>query len=288
MRYCRFQGDEAQPWYGVLGQRSRDTGAGNPPVEPREEWIERLMSPPEEDAHGRLAAMDKPTTRTFQPCRLADVRLLPPVTPGKIICVGRNYRDHAAELGNPVPQEPMLFFKPPSSLLAPDGVIEVPAWAGRVDFEGELGIVLGRRARHIGADEDVAPYIRGYTLVNDVSARALQQRDGQWARAKGMDTFCPVGPWISDEIAAGELPLQTRQNGVLRQDGTTRDLIFSIARLLRFISAAMTLEPGDLVATGTPAGVGPLAEGDIIEISAPGLGVLRNSVRVLPTLDGAE
>ncbi len=232
------------------------------------------MQPPEEEP---LAIPDA----GFVPKRFTDVELLPPVRPGKIVCVGRNYRDHAAELGNPVPAEPMLFFKPSSSLLAPGGLIEIPAWAGRVDFEGELALVIGQRLRHLGADEDPSPYIRGYTLLNDVSARELQKRDGQWARAKGMDTFCPVGPWVSDELLhQGDLTLETRQNGILRQSGTTRDLIFPIAVVLRAISAGMTLEPGDLVATGTPAGVAAMADGDEIAIHAEGLGTLQNRVRV--------
>lgn len=267
MRYCRFEDENGRARYGFLREQAGEL------------WIDAPMGAPEEDLRARLEERDREAA-AFRATPLREVRLLAPVTPGKIVCVGRNYREHAAELGNALPSEPMLFFKPPTAILAPEGVIKLPAWAGRVDYEGELAVVIGRHARHIGGD--VGPYIRGYTLLNDVSARELQKRDGQWARAKGMDTFCPIGPWVSDELPApGEISLVTRQNGVLRQDGNTRDLIFSIPELLRFISSAMTLEPGDVIATGTPKGVGPLGAGDSIEVEAAGLGVLRNRVQVL-------
>jgi 2-keto-4-pentenoate hydratase/2-oxohepta-3-ene-1,7-dioic acid hydratase in catechol pathway len=209
---------------------------------------------------------------------LSLVQLLPPVTPSKIICVGRNYRDHAKELGNEVPAEPLLFFKPPSSLLAPCGIIRMPAASSRVDFEGELALVIARRVRNL-KEEEWRTAVRGYTLANDITARDLQKKDGQWTRAKGFDTFCPVGPIVSDEVdpEAG-LTIETRVNGELRQQGTTLDFIFSIPRLLAYISSAITLEAGDLVLTGTPSGVGPLKGGDRVEVSIPGLGVLANTV----------
>jgi 2-keto-4-pentenoate hydratase/2-oxohepta-3-ene-1,7-dioic acid hydratase in catechol pathway len=203
--------------------------------------------------------------------------LLAPVTPSKIVCVGRNYRDHVKEMGSELPAEPLLFFKPVSALNRPGGVVRMPAVSARVDFEGELVVVIGRRIRNL-KEEQWRLAVRGYTLADDVTARDLQNKDGQWTRAKGFDTFCPVGPVVSDELdpQAG-LTLETRVNGELRQQGSTLDFIFPIPKLLAYITAAMTLEAGDLVLTGTPAGVGPLKAGDKVEISIPGLGVLANS-----------
>jgi len=207
--------------------------------------------------------------------------VLPPVVPSKIVCIGRNYREHAAELGNEVPKEPLLFLKTPSSLIAHKQPIHIPAISQRVDFEGELAIVIGKRCSKIGAEEDVRQYIRGYTIVNDVTARDLQKSDGQWSRAKGFDTFCPTGPFVTDEIDpdAG-ISVQTRLNGELRQDGNTRDLIFPIDFLLRHITAAITLYPGDLIPTGTPSGVGPMQPGDTVEITIDGMETLSNPVIV--------
>lgn len=241
-------------------------------------WAAAPMQPPEED-RGAAAPPAQ-----FEPQPLRELQLLAPVAPSKILCIGRNYRDHAAELGNEVPKEPLLFLKPPSSLLAPGGEIEMPALSKRVDYEGELGIVIGRRCRNLGSDEDVRRYIRGYTIVNDVTARDLQKSDGQWTRGKGFDTFCPVGPVVSDEIdpVGGEpVTVITRLNGTMKQKGCTRDLIFPIADLLRYITAAMTLEPGDLIPTGTPSGVGPVSAGDRIEITIDGLGRLENTFKAL-------
>lgn len=212
----------------------------------------------------------------WKPMRMSEAELLAPVEPTKIVCVGRNYRDHAKELGNEIPKEPLLFFKPVSALLETGGVVRMPAVAERVDFEGELALVIGKRARKIAA-ADWREYVRGYTLANDVSARDLQKKDGQWTRAKGFDTFCPVGPLVTDEIDPENVTLETRVNGELRQKGQTRDFIFSIGELLAYITAAMTLEPGDLVLTGTPAGVGPLQAGDVVEVSVAGVGTLSNA-----------
>jgi len=202
------------------------------------------------------------------------------VNPSKIVCVGRNYREHAAELGNEVPAEPLLFLKAPSALLAPGEAIRIPELSQRVDFEGEIAIVIGERCFKIGMDEDPRDYIRGYTIANDVTARDLQKKDGQWSRAKGFDTFCPVGPVVTDEVdpAAG-LSVATHLNGELRQDGNTRDLIFSIDSLLRYITAAMTLYPGDLILTGTPAGVAAMKPGDVVAVTVEGIGTLTNPVK---------
>jgi 2-keto-4-pentenoate hydratase/2-oxohepta-3-ene-1,7-dioic acid hydratase in catechol pathway len=238
-------------------------------------WAAGPILPPEEDpmpsAH--------PAVR-FRPAPLDDLPLCAPVRPSKIVCVGRNYRDHATELGNEVPKEPLLFLKPPSSLLAPGGTVILPALSKRVDFEGELAIVIGKRCRNIGPDEDVRKYIRGYTLVNDVTARDIQKADGQWTRGKGWDTFCPAGPVVSDEIDPVTTPVTvtTRLNGELKQTGSTADFIFDIPILLRYITAFTTLYPGDLIPTGTPAGVGPMQAGDVVEVAIEGLGVLRNTL----------
>src|SRR6476661_2321644 len=263
MKYCRFQLDN-QPLYGLVESVSG------------QEQITRIFLHPPQDASGDLE--DVPT-RKMEHLALAEAVLLPPVSSSKIVCVGRNYREHAAELGNEVPAEPLIFFKPPSSLLAPGAQVRRPRIAERVDHEGELGVVIAKKCYQLADDEDVRPYVLGYTCVNDVTARDLQKKDGQWTRAKGFDTFCPLGPWVSDEVdpAAG-LTLETRVNGELRQHGSTADFIFSIPQLLAYITAAITLEPGDLVLTGTPSGVGPFASGDRVAVAAPGLGVLVNSV----------
>jgi len=223
-------------------------------------------------------------TQSFAPISLAQLereqRLLVPVTPSKIVCVGRNYRDHAAELGNDVPTEPLLFLKPPSSLLPAGGTVERPAISKRVDFEGELAIIIGKQARRLDDDADVAPYIHGYTCLNDVTARDIQKSDPQWTRGKGFDSFCPVGPIVSNEIdpLSENVSLVTRLNGEVKQRGETRDFIFGIPQLIRYISQCMTLEPGDLIATGTPAGVGPMQAGDICEVEITGLAILRNPI----------
>jgi len=274
MKYCRFL-FENQTHYGRIEDR-----AGEP-------WIVDLIDAPEEDLafhleRARAAAQRKvaadPAGFDFEPMPLNAAQLLAPVTPSKILCVGRNYRDHAKELGNEVPAEPLLFFKPPSSLLAPGAVVRMPAASQRVDFEGELALVIGKRTSRFKTGGDWRSCVRGYTLANDVTARDLQKKEGQWTRAKGWDTFCPVGPCVSSEIdpAAG-VTLETRVNGELRQHGSTADFIFSIPQLLEYITQAITLEPGDLLLTGTPAGVGPLSAGDRVEIAVPGLGVLTNT-----------
>ena len=201
------------------------------------------------------------------------------LSPTKIVCIGRNYAAHAKELGNEVPERPMLFFKPPSALISNGDAIVLPRASSRVEYEGEIGVVIGRRLRRAAVAEAEAA-IRGFTCVNDVTARDLQKTDGQWARAKGFDTFCPNGPRIAEGLDWRSLGVITRVNGEERQRGRTSEMHFAIPELLAYISGVMTLEPGDLVATGTPAGVGPLADGDVVEIEIPGVGVLSNPVRM--------
>jgi len=200
--------------------------------------------------------------------------------PGKIVCVGRNYSAHAKELGNAVPERPLLFLKPPSAVIGPGATIVLPRASARVEHEGEVGVVIGARLHR--ADETTARHaIRGIVCVNDVTARDLQQLDGQWTRAKGFDTFCPIGPRVMElphDAALDQLEVICRVNGEERQHGFTRDMAFSITALLSYISAIMTLEPGDLVATGTPEGVGPLVAGDVVDVEIPGVGVLSNPV----------
>jgi 2-keto-4-pentenoate hydratase/2-oxohepta-3-ene-1,7-dioic acid hydratase in catechol pathway len=210
---------------------------------------------------------------------LARVRLLPCVSPSKIVCVGRNYPEHAREFGNAVPAEPLIFLKPPSSLNAHRAPVLYPALSSRVDYEGELGLVIGRRARHIKAGE-WAGYVAGYTVVNDVTARDLQKKDLQWTRGKGFDTFCPAGPWwvLREELALDQLRVITRLNGAVVQDAPVRDMIFSIGAILAYVTAFMTLEPGDLIATGTPPGVGPMQPGDTVEVEIPSLATLVNPI----------
>ena len=199
--------------------------------------------------------------------------------PGKIIGIGRNYRDHAAELGNTVPAKPLLFFKPPTAVIENGAAIVLPPESQQVDFEGEIGVVIGRSLRR-AMEADARAAIAGITCVNDVTARDLQRTEEQWTRAKGFDTFCPVGPRVVavDPRRFDELEVFCRVNGTERQHGRAPDMVFSIVALVSFVSNVMTLEPGDLIATGTPAGVGPLAPGDVVEVEIPGVGVLRNPV----------
>ena len=205
------------------------------------------------------------------------VNPLPLPKPSKIVCVGRNYAEHAKELGNEVPKAPLLFFKPTSALVGVGAPIVLPQASQQVEFEGEIGVVIGRALRRV--DEGTAERgIRGFICANDVSARDLQKSDGQWARAKGFDSFCPVGPRVVEGLDWRDLQVITRVNGVERQRGTTREMVFSIPRLLAYISDIMTLEAGDLVLTGTPAGVGPMKPGDVVEVEIPGVGILSNPV----------
>jgi 2-keto-4-pentenoate hydratase/2-oxohepta-3-ene-1,7-dioic acid hydratase in catechol pathway len=263
MRYCRFQFN-GQPQYGLV-----ESVAG------REAIVRILLTAPEE-ADGDTESL---RTRRIEAIPLEEASLLPPVRPSKIVCVGRNYREHAAELGHDVPTEPLIFLKATSSLLPPGGVVRRPKISERVDYEGELGVVVGKTCYQPAADADIRQFILGYTCVNDVTARDLQNKDGQWSRAKGFDTFCPAGPLVTDEIDpwAG-VGVQTQVNGQVKQDGNTRDFLFNLDLVIRHIAQAMTLFPGDLISTGTPAGVGPIVARDVVEVSVAGVGTLRNTV----------
>ena len=210
--------------------------------------------------------------------RLADVRLLAPCQPTKVVAVGLNYRDHARELSMPVPEEPILFLKPPTSVIGPGETIIRPGMSSQVDHEAELGIVIRDRTSRI-EDREARQHILGYTCANDVTARDLQKRDGQWTRAKSFDTFCPVGPWIETDLAPDDLLVESYLNGARKQSSRTSQFIFGIDRLVSFISHVMTLEPGDLIITGTPAGIGPMQVGDEIEVRIEGIGSLTNTVQ---------
>ncbi len=207
----------------------------------------------------------------------ADVELLSPVVPGKIIGIGRNYADHARELGNDAPAEPLIFLKASSTLNHPDAVIELPSISQRVDFEGELAVVIGRKARHVTRD-DWKSVVFGYCCSNDVTARDLQKKDGQFTRGKSFDSFCPIGPFIETELDVTDLALRTSVNGEVHQNGRTSDMIFAVPQLIEYITAVMTLFPGDIILTGTPAGVGPLVPGDEVVVEIEHLGSLRNRV----------
>lgn len=213
--------------------------------------------------------------------RLEDARLLAPVEPSKIVCVGRNYKEHAAELGNAMPTEPLLFLKAPSAIVGHGDAIELPGQSERVEHEGELAVVIGRKCRNVSEDEDPLAYVLGYTCVNDVTARDLQRKDVQFTRAKSFDTFCPVGPYFVTGLDPADLRVETRVNGEVRQSGRTSAMAFPVPFLIRYISNVMTLNPGDLIATGTPAGVGPLLDGDTVEVEVEGVGTLRNQVKSL-------
>lgn len=263
MRYCRFHLN-GQDHYGLVE-----------PVAGRDSIVRILLTPPEE-ADGDMESL---RTRRIDPIPLDEAALQVPVRPSKIVCIGRNYREHAAELGHDVPKEPLIFLKATSALLPPRGTIRRPKISERVDHEGELGIVIGRTCYQPPPDADIRQYILGYTCVNDVTARDLQNKDGQWSRAKGFDTFCPVGPIVTDEIDPWTgVGVETRVNSQVRQQGNTRDLIFTLDVVIRHIAQAMTLFPGDLIPSGTPSGVGPLAAGDTVEVSVEGIGTLKNAV----------
>ena len=262
MKYCLFN-HNGSPQYGLV-----ESVAGR-------ETITRVFL---EGAGSSLPDEDSRTEKIAH-AALDEARLLAPVSPSKIICVGRNYADHAKELGNEVPSKLLIFEKPVSTLLAPGEVVVRPGLSQRVDHEAELGVIIGRRCRRLADDEDVRPYIHGYTCVNDVTARDLQKVDDQWTRAKGFDTFCPVGPVIVDELDpwAG-VQVECRVNDQVRQHASTTDFIFSLDKVIRYIASVMTLLPGDLIATGTPAGVSALNAGDTVEVEVEGVGILRNAV----------
>ena len=250
MRFIRFQTPSVSPSYG---------------------WV----------IGGRVGAIEGSPFGEFRRSEaelpLESVHLLAPVLPGKIICVGRNFVAHAKEHGADIPEVPLLFFKPPSSVIGPGEIIMLPPQSQHVEHEAELAVVIGKRGRWIPTEE-AANYVLGYTIANDVTARDLQRRDGQWTRAKGFDTFCPLGPWIETEFDASDALISCHVNGEMRQMGSTRDMVFHVRQLIAFASSVMTLEPGDCLLTGTPSGVGPLAPGDLVEVTIEGLGTLRNSV----------
>lgn len=253
MKFCRFlaRDSAAAPSYGLVENHTVHAIDGVP-------WGE----------WSKLA-------RKFS---LSEVRLLAPVEPTKIVCIGRNYAAHAAELGNEVPTEPLMFLKPPSSLSSPEDPIVLTKFSQRVEHESELGVVIGRRCSHLSESDDALSCVLGYTCLNDVTARDLQKTDVQFTRAKGFDTFCPVGPYIETDLNPANVLVECFVNGERRQSSDTSLMIYSPAFLVRWISRMMTLLPGDLIATGTPAGVGPLVAGDIVEVHVAGIGVLRNPV----------
>jgi 2-keto-4-pentenoate hydratase/2-oxohepta-3-ene-1,7-dioic acid hydratase in catechol pathway len=273
MRLCRFRLNNG-PRYGLIeniGGEDRITHSlPGPQLHTNEEGVaNRIVLPVEGEA--------KELPRAW---RIDEVTLLTPLPLlSKIVCVGRNYREHAKELGNEVPAEPLIFLKPPSAVIAPGANIVRPKLSQNVHFEGELGVVIGKVCHKLPASVDVRDYILGYTCVNDVTARDLQKKDGQWSRAKGFDTFCPVGPAIAVGLDPWKgLKVQTRVNSEIKQDGTTSDFIFPLDVVIRYIAEVMTLLPGDVIATGTPAGVGPLVAGDTVEVTVEGVGTLRNPV----------
>ena len=255
MKFCRFLAPDtpsAAPRYGIIDNKNvRAITAA-----PWTEWSESDKSWP-----------------------TSSVRFQAPVEPSKIVCIGRNYAAHAAELGNEVPKEPLMFLKPPSSIIGPGEPIVLPVVSQRVEHEGELAIVIARRCSHLRDSDDPFSYVLGYTCLNDVTARDIQKADVQFTRGKGFDTFCPVGPHIETELDPANTLVETRVNNVLRQSGNTSLMIYPCAFLIRWISRMMTLLPGDVIATGTPAGVGPLIAGDTVDVSASGIGVLRNPVQ---------
>lgn len=279
MKFCRFQPlDFSVEEVAVRGERE---------VHPRpragiiegEEIYE--LSAEVDEILGALAGLGSQPPpalpRTGNQWSVGEVKFLPPSNPSKIVCVGRNYAEHAKELGNETPKEPLIFLKPPSAVIAPEDPIVLPAISQRVDYEGELAVVIGRRCRNLGAAEGAPSYIAGYTCLNDVTARDLQKRDGQWTRGKGFDTFCPFGPVLETSLDP-RATVETLVNGMSKQRACLAEMIFSLDVIIRYIAQVMTLEPGDVIATGTPAGVGPLARGDVAEVSVSGIGILRNSV----------
>jgi 2-keto-4-pentenoate hydratase/2-oxohepta-3-ene-1,7-dioic acid hydratase in catechol pathway len=258
MKFCRFlpldsfsASDSEQALYGVLEGDSINEISGLP-------W--------------------NGWSRGSRKWRRADVRLVAPVQPSKIVCIGRNYAAHAAELGNEVPTEPLMFLKPPSSLIGPDQAVVITPYSDRIEHEGELAVVIGKRCSHLRDTDDALARVLGYSCLNDVTARDVQKRDVQFTRAKGFDTFCAVGPHIETDLDPTNVLVETHVNGVRRQSGNTSLMTYPCAFLVRWISRMMTLYPGDVIATGTPAGVGPLLAADVVEVSVAGIGVLRNPV----------
>jgi 2-keto-4-pentenoate hydratase/2-oxohepta-3-ene-1,7-dioic acid hydratase in catechol pathway len=209
-----------------------------------------------------------------------EVKILPPIQPSKVVCVGLNYQDHAEELNMDLPEEPILFLKPPTTVIGHEDTIMYPYQSHQVDYEAELAVVIGREARFV-SQEDAFNYIAGYTVLNDVTARDLQQKDGQWTRAKSFDTFCPLGPWVETEMDPSNQNISLKLNDTIKQNSNTKNMIFSVDELVEYISNIMTLNPGDVIATGTPPGVGPMKVGNVVEVTVEGIGTLRNEVTVI-------
>jgi len=268
MKFCRFQPLEFAA--AEIGKNAREI---HPPL--RAGIVEGGAIA---EISGEWPLVGGNLRRTGREWPVEEVKFLPPSSPTKIVCVGRNYLDHAKELGNEAPKEPLIFLKPPSAVIAPEEPIVLTRLSERVDFEGELAVVIGRRCRHLGASDDVRPYVAGYTCLNDVTARDLQKRDGQWTRGKSFDTFCPFGPILETEPPAPDAAVETFVNGIRKQAGRVAEMIFPVDVIIRWIAQVMTLEAGDVIATGTPSGVGPLAAGDVVEVSVSGIGTLRNPV----------
>jgi 2-keto-4-pentenoate hydratase/2-oxohepta-3-ene-1,7-dioic acid hydratase in catechol pathway len=265
MKFCRFQPLE----FGASVTRAGETLSPAP-------RIGRIEADSVHELSGDLLGETKPANKSW---KLAEIAFLPPSSPSKVVCVGRNYYAHIAEMQHEVPPEPLIFLKPPSSIIAPGEAIVMPPSSHRVDYEGELCIVIKRRCAHLSDSDDVHPYILGFTCLNDITARDLQEKDDQWTRAKGFDTFCPFGPVLETEIDPQNTTAETFVNGQKKQSAPISLMIFPIDVIIRWISRIMTLEPGDIIATGTPAGVGPLAPGDVVEIAVSGIGTLRNPVQ---------
>ncbi len=264
MKLCRFQ------LLVFNAQISRSAARARP-----EPLIGAISGETVREVSGDVFGAWKPAARSWP---LDQVKLLPPVMPSKIVCLGRNYSEHAAELGNTVPKEPLIFLKPPSSIIGPEEPIELPPISQRVDYEGELAVVIRRKCAQLGPQDDVRPYILGFTCLNDVTARDLQKQDGQWTRAKGFDTFCPLGPVIETVLDPAATRIETYVNGQRRQSAPATEMIFSVDTVVRWISRMMMLLPGDVIATGTPAGISPLHPGDVVEVVVEGVGRLRNPV----------
>jgi 2-keto-4-pentenoate hydratase/2-oxohepta-3-ene-1,7-dioic acid hydratase in catechol pathway len=250
MRFVRYQQESSEPRYGWIFEDNIGPIEGQPFGEYR-----------------RLEAV----------IPLKSVKLLAPIVPGKIICIGRNYEDHAHEMGVEVGEIPILFMKPPSSVIGPGAPIVYPPQSRQVEHEGELAVVIGKKGRWI-LPENAGQHILGYTIANDVTARDLQRRDGQWTRGKGFDTFCPMGPWIETELDAVDVLITVKVNNELRQMASSHEMVFTIQQLIAFISSVMTLEAGDVILTGTPAGTGPLNPGDLVEVNIEGIGTLQNPI----------
>jgi 2-keto-4-pentenoate hydratase/2-oxohepta-3-ene-1,7-dioic acid hydratase in catechol pathway len=258
MRFIRYQKADEPPTYGWILEESAGLSVG----------------PVEGSPFGEFRRLE-----AVQP--LDGVRLLTPAQPSKILCIGRNYVAHAREHAAEVPEVPLLFLKPPSSVIGPGEKIILPPQSQQVEHEAELVVVIGRRGRWI-PPEEALNYVMGYTIGNDITARDLQRRDGQWTRAKGFDTFCPVGPWIETDFDPADGVITCSVNGEMRQMGSTRDMVFNVRQLVAYTSSVMTLAPGDILFTGTPAGVGILQPGDVVEVTIEGLGTLHNPVVAEP------